>query len=335
MLEVEDWTQPTSQKRHTVSRRITSPPPPPSNEPKLASSAPDLPSGPPEAEVEETFRVTRPPTSHLFPVVRNRSSSSPSARPSSLSRLLAQASADAGTSGKSPTQSNTPPLTPATKAPEPTPLSPTEVPATSPSKSMPIPASSPPPITTAVPIASAPSTATVQPSPVVPNKLTLDAAMMQPYPVRPGSRASRVSTTSRYSAGLIPSVGGSASTGHVSIPKAIATTALTDQTILSTSPTSQGISTSTSETPSPRGSVTDGLAGIFGSSRRRLTSTHSPLGKTSLLSPALDTTAEAAPHARTGSTSSALANLASWSVSLGRRRKSANLDPPAEEGSGS
>lgn len=92
MLEVEDWTNPN--KKRLSSKRIsaevqdgkegsvTSPPKP---------STSVLPPGPPEPDVEDTFMVTHPTNLHLFPS-RGRSDSTPAARPSSLSRLLAQAS---------------------------------------------------------------------------------------------------------------------------------------------------------------------------------------------------------------------------------------------------
>lgn len=118
MLEVEDWTQPSHQnKRRLSSRKVSS-----DMESKvspLASSTPALPPGPPEAEVEDTFLVTHPPNSHLFPV-RTRANSSPTARPSSLSRLLAQAPTEtqldtipaSRTRTPSPTTSPPPPPSP-------------------------------------------------------------------------------------------------------------------------------------------------------------------------------------------------------------------------------
>ncbi|KAF8190503.1 hypothetical protein BJ912DRAFT_1100883 [Pholiota molesta] len=94
MLEVEDWTQPT----HNNKRRVSGKKALSDNETKEAFQATGklspsaLPPAPPEADVEDTFEVTHPPNSHLFPT-RARANSSPSARPSSsLSRLLAQAS---------------------------------------------------------------------------------------------------------------------------------------------------------------------------------------------------------------------------------------------------
>ncbi|KAH9922465.1 uncharacterized protein B0H18DRAFT_1017593 [Fomitopsis serialis] len=96
MLEVEDWTQPAypAKRRDTARhgsaevKESTSPPPP---SPPLQEASPlPVPAGPPENEVEDSFSATRPPNSRLFPV-RPRVNSSPTAGPSSLSRLLAQA----------------------------------------------------------------------------------------------------------------------------------------------------------------------------------------------------------------------------------------------------
>ena len=86
MLEVEDWTQPSQSNKRRVSSRKTSTST--EKEPKVVSTveAPNIPPEPPQAEVEDSFRVNRPP--HLFNPVRTRANSSPTAGPSSLSRLL-------------------------------------------------------------------------------------------------------------------------------------------------------------------------------------------------------------------------------------------------------
>ncbi|KAF8966554.1 autophagy-related protein 11-domain-containing protein [Flammula alnicola] len=121
MLEVEDWTQPShNNKRRLSAKKVIG-----DNESKegfetgpakLSPSA--LPPGPPEAEVEDTFLVTHPPNSHLFPA-RARANSSPGARPSSsLSRLLAQAS-----SAPENMNENLPEPTPEVRSPTP-PISP-------------------------------------------------------------------------------------------------------------------------------------------------------------------------------------------------------------------
>ena len=121
MLEVEDWTQSTqANKRRASSKKaaivldvaksevLISP----SHSPEL----PTIPPGPPHAEVENAFSATQPPTSHLFPV-RTRANSSPSAGPSSLSRLLAQASTENGLEANSPSPERS--LSPPTPPPPP------------------------------------------------------------------------------------------------------------------------------------------------------------------------------------------------------------------------
>ncbi|CAK5282862.1 unnamed protein product [Mycena citricolor] len=85
MLEVEDWTQQQPQRRKGSSRRESAGQPTSlllSSDGSPPARLTGLPSGPPEAQVEDTFTQT-----HVFP----RTSSSPPVRPSSLSRLLAQA----------------------------------------------------------------------------------------------------------------------------------------------------------------------------------------------------------------------------------------------------
>lgn len=292
MLEVEDWTQPVSQKRHTSSRRVTAPLERPLQK---STTPPDLPTGPPENAVEEAFRATRPPTSDLFPV-RKRSSSSPSARPSSLSRLLAQATLE----NQAASTSAAPPTSPAHMASAPTLLQPPESVTES--------ETSPPPTTSP---SSHPSTVQQTTQPVTP---VLPA---HPSPLRPGSRASRMSSSSRYSAGLIPGV----SIGTTTIPKAVATTAITEQPFLSTSPIPQESGATVGQSPAPTS-----LMNIFGNSRRRVSSfnisPNSPLGKRTIVPPTLSTSPESISHVRAApTTSSALANLASWGVSLGRKRR--------------
>ncbi|KAF9061726.1 hypothetical protein BDP27DRAFT_1428649 [Rhodocollybia butyracea] len=121
MLEVEDWTQaqPSHNKRKVSKKRSSDPVPKPS----LASSTPALPPGPPEPEVEDTFQVAPASSSHLL-TSRTRSNSSPSARPSSLSRLLAQASPDASTDAPPPPFSDSDDQTPFPTSSSPPPPSP-------------------------------------------------------------------------------------------------------------------------------------------------------------------------------------------------------------------
>ncbi|KAJ7275721.1 putative peripheral membrane protein [Mycena rebaudengoi] len=270
MLEVEDWTQPSQQNKR---KEPQSP---------LVDSTPTLPPGPPEAEVEDSFLPTHHSSNlHLFPA-RTRSSSSPPVRPSSLSRLLAQASPD----------SHLEPVASRNRTPSP-PISP------------------PPPASPSQYIGSAPHHVPVLSS-----------------PLRPGSRASRISTTSRFSVGRIPALG-SASSGSPGA-KAPPTTALADPLLLSSSPSSGEANPFRSpSTPSPDESMTDGVSNVLRHSRRRTSSYHvprtSPLAPTSISeSPSTSTvtTATVGPVKPTITASNTLANLASsWGVSFGRRKK--------------
>ncbi|KAH6906807.1 hypothetical protein BKA70DRAFT_398740 [Coprinopsis sp. MPI-PUGE-AT-0042] len=90
MLEVEDWTQPSQNKRRVSSRKVTamekdhndiSP-----SALGMLRTSPPMPTNALPVEVEDKFHL-----SNAYPA-RGRSNSSPAARPSSLSRLLAQAS---------------------------------------------------------------------------------------------------------------------------------------------------------------------------------------------------------------------------------------------------
>ncbi|KAG6840471.1 hypothetical protein C0991_006497 [Blastosporella zonata] len=269
MLEVEDWTQPSHNKRRVSSRKVSS-----EQEAKdiaLSTSPPALPPGPPEIEVEESFLVTHPPNSALFPV-RTRANSSPTARPSSLSRLLAQA-------------------TPENHL-EPVPQSPLRTP--SPTISPPLPSSSH-------------HTGSI---PYHPNT---------PSPLRPGSRASRLSTTSRFSSRL-PALGNVASSSS----KAAPTIALSEQPI-SASPTSGSLDGSPfglPATPSSDGSISDGIANAL-ATRRRTSSYHIP--KASPLAAASSSAqGRVSQAARTSLTAThTLATLASsWGVAFSRRKKS-------------
>jgi len=289
MLEVEDWTQPTPQNKRRVSSRKVSKE---QAQSPLIDSTAALPPGPPEAEVEDSFLTTHSPNLHLFPV-RSRSSSSPPVRPSSLSRLLAQAPPE-------PQVDQLPP-------PDRTPSPPT----------------SPPP-------------------PVSPTHYTGSIPQHVPAlssPLRPGSRASRISTTSRFSVGRIPALG-SASSGSPNT-KAPPTTALAEQLILSSSPSSGEANPFRSpSTPSPDDSMSEGVSNVLRHTRRRTASYHVP--RTSPLAPASiseststsTSTATAGPARPTATASNTLANLASsWGVSFGRKKKpeiSATLASTAE-----
>ncbi|KAJ4473012.1 putative peripheral membrane protein [Lentinula aciculospora] len=228
MLEVEDWTQPAHEKRK-VSRKRTSDS---ERKPSLASSTPALPPGPPEPEVEDTFQMAPTTSSHLL-ASRARSNSSPSnARPSSLSRLLAQASPESPAAEVTPqpfptadyNQTNSP---------------------TSPS----------------LPLDSAP----------LPKITSSPQALSPQSPLRPGSRASRLSTTSRFSGGRIAPFG-SVSSGS-STNKANPTIALSSQNLVS-SPSSAGVSDRRDDTafPSPGASPSNMASTLKKHFRNRTTS---------------------------------------------------------------
>ncbi|GLB42084.1 putative autophagy-related protein 11 [Lyophyllum shimeji] len=272
MLEVEDWTQPSHNKRRVSSRKVSNDKPP--KEPVSGNSPPAIPPGPPESEVEESFLVTHPPNSALFPV-RTRANSSPSARPSSLSRLLAQAT----------------PETPL----EPVPQSPIRTPS---------PTISPP-----------------QPSPSQPTGSTPQYLPGVPSPLRPGSRASRLSTTSRFSVSRLPALGNAVAGSPIA--KAAPTTALSEEPMVSSSPTSgsaDGSPFGLPATPSPDGSVSDGIPNTL-LNRRRTTSYHVP--KTSPLAASSPAQGRVSQASRTSLTAtSTLASLAnSWGVAFSRRKK--------------
>ncbi|KAJ7802672.1 putative peripheral membrane protein [Mycena olivaceomarginata] len=292
MLEVEDWTQPSQQNKRRVSSRKVSKEQPQSA--LLDPATPALPSGPPEADVEDSFLTTHSPNLHLFPV-RSRSTSSPPVRPSSLSRLLAQA----------PPESQLEPIpSPPNKSPSP-PISP------------------PPPASPSHHTGSIPQHVPVLSS-----------------PLRPASRASRISTTSRFSVGRIPALG-SASSGSPGA-KAPPTTALAEQLILSSSPSSGGEANpfGSPSTPSPDDSMAEGVSNVLRHSRRRTSSYHvprtSPLAPTSVSESTSTSTVHAGPTKPTTTASNTLANLASsWGVSFGRKKKAENtatLASTAENG---
>ncbi|KIK99177.1 hypothetical protein PAXRUDRAFT_569510 [Paxillus rubicundulus Ve08.2h10] len=280
MLEVEDWTQSSQINKRRPNPRKASALSDPGTEKRgtpLVPERPSIPPGPPRAEVEHSFSVTQPPTSHLFPT-RPRANSTPSAGPSSLSRLLAQA---------------VPESPPEKPAPEFIPLSRDECIITDP----PLPPPSPSP---------------KQPTSSVPQSQVVPVASS---PLRPGSRASRASTTSRFSARL-PTLAGVSSTG--SAVKAVATTAVTEHILPTIAPPHE-VSSRTGS-PSPQESLSEVMSNMT-LSRRRTTSYQvsrsSPLGSGLPNIP---------PQAQTAT--STLANFASnWVVPFGRRKK-------AEPGSG-
>lgn len=278
LLQVEDWTHTTT----AAARRRASAPHKVSTEPVEGSTVPLSPPAEltptlPQNEVEEAFEVTRAPNSHLFPVVRSRSNSSPSAGPSSLSRLLAQAG---------PTSEH--------QAPEPIPPSPDA------------------PVRTHSPIAMTPPSAAAPSPPSHPPRPNL------PSPLRPGSRASRLSTSSsRFSAGRLPTFGSASSgTSVAAAVKAAPTTALSGRPTSPAAVDGQVQTGTTNSTPSPAESTSGGLSNIS-LQRRRTASYHvqprSPLSTTA-------TTTSVATMNRPPS-GSAFASLASWGSAFGRKKR--------------
>ncbi|KAK0203419.1 putative peripheral membrane protein [Desarmillaria ectypa] len=284
MLQVEDWTQPAQQnrRRSSAAKSMKDPDSPQQPTALTNGSPPTLPPAPPEAEVEDTFQVTHPPTSRLFPL-RTRANSSPSTRPSSLSRLLAQASQD--------------------PRPEETPSPPPP----------------PPPVRTPSPVAQSSQSPAPLPSPTHPVGSIPHHASMLPSPLRPGSRASKTSSASRFSVGRMPALGSvSSSLGA----KATATTALSDEPIAS-SPSAESQSEGVASIPSPDDSISNGMSNML-NIRRRTTSYHRPSARAASESSTSNTVTEGVSSRPVTTASSALANLASsWGVSFGRKKKAA------------
>ncbi|KAH9026734.1 putative peripheral membrane protein [Lactarius pseudohatsudake] len=225
-------------------------------------------SAPPENEVEEeTFHPARAPNSRHFPAARlGSNSTTPVAGPSSLSRLLAQA----------PVVPELPPLDQTPHLPSPVP-SPTRTPSPHPPAPFP---------TTTLPATTAPG---------------------RPHssPLRPGSRASRLSTSSRYSTPRLPAFGGAGG----SPAKAVPTTAITAPPVME-DPGTGAFGSPTKTAPQPVESVGEGMASLL--ARRRTTSFHLPASGSPLAAPVPRQTAGPA---------GAFANLASWGTSFSRRRK--------------
>ncbi|KAK0220473.1 putative peripheral membrane protein [Armillaria fumosa] len=281
MLQVEDWTQPAQQNRRRSSAAKSIKEPGSPQQPTALTNG-TLPPAPPEAEVEDTFQVTHPPTSRLFPL-RTRANSSPSTRPSSLSRLLAQASQD---------------------------LRPEETPSPPPP---------PPPVRTPSPVAHSPQSPVPLPSPTHPVGSIPHHATMHPSPLRPGSRASKTSSASRFSVGRMPALGSvSSSLGA----KATATTAISDEPVAS-SPSAESQYERVTSVPSPDDSISNGMGNVL-NIRRRTTSYHRPSARASSESSTSNTVTEGVSSRPVTTASSALANLASsWGVSFGRKKKAA------------
>lgn len=277
MLEVEDWTQAGQMNKRRPAVRKVSALSDPETDRKTSSDPPEPspspPPAPPQSEFESVFSATQPPTSLSFPV-RARANSTPIAGPSSLSRLLAQAPPENSMEIIPSSRDVSPPTTP----PPPPPL-------------------------------PSPPTQLVDLNAQQPASLTHVPRI--PSPLRPGSRASRGSSSSRFSAARLPPLA-SVSASPTAV-KAVATTALTEHDLSSISPPHEY--SASGGPPSPQGSLSEGMTSIF-LNRRRTTSHHVPRS-----SPLASSNFSGAPSA-----TSTLASLASNFVPFGRRKK---VDMPA------
>ena len=247
MLEVEDWTQQTqtqASKRRAYSRRVTSLTAEMEPNPVIVEEPLPVPA---EPEVEESFTTPRP-----FPA-RSRANSTPSAGPSSLSRLLAQA----------PTEVPPDPVT--TTTPERVEAFPEvviddkELEAVSheqqeqeeqpPSEDPDAISPSPPPIT--IPIYRSPR---------------------QQSPLRPGSRSSKVSVTSRMSIRIKP---GGTVTGKASPTTAITGLPITTGKLPGDPPAVRRAG----ETPTPEGSPSDSMSNLLKQHHRRRSTLSYPVSR--------------------------------------------------------
>jgi autophagy-related protein 11 len=310
MLEVEDWTQqPQTQasKRRTYIRRVTSPTIETEPKPVLVEEPLPIPA---EPEVEESFTTPRP-----FPT-RSRANSTPSAGPSSLSRLLAQAHIEATQdpiTAPTPDRAQPPPeMVLDNKEPE------VEAPEQQEQQEQ-----------------LQPGADTASPSPpsiVIP----FHSSPQQLSPMGPGSRSSKVSITSRMSIGR--KQGGST--------KASPTTAITGLPITAgILPGDLSAVRRNGETPTSEGSPSDGMSNLLKQHHRRRSTTSSysvsrgfPLtsGTTTAISHATNVqgSTDIRNETSTSGAGSRLASLASgWGVTFGRRRKAAVLDSIPQQAS--
>jgi autophagy-related protein 11 len=282
MLEVEDWTQAGQMNKRRPAARKVSALSDPETDRKTNSDPPEPspspPPVPPQSEFESVFSATQPPTSLSFPV-RARANSTPVTGPSSLSRLLAQAPPENSMEIIPSSRDVSPPTTPPPPPPPPSP---------------PLPS---------------PPTQLVDLNTQQPPSLT--HAPRIPSPLRPGSRASRGSSSSRFSAVRLPPL--ASVSASPTLVKAVATTALTEHDLSSISPPREY--SASGGPPSPQGSLSEGMTSIF-LNRRRTTSHHVPRS-----SPLASSNFSGAPSA-----TSTLASLASNFVPFGRRKK---VDMPA------
>lgn len=282
MLEVEDWTQSAQNKRRSSAKKFI-PNVQDGKDNSISKSTKLNPSTrPPEPEVEDSFM---PPNSHLFPT-RARSSSSPTARPSSLSRLLAQASS--ALEGSIDTVTEKP--------------SPLPDPETPPGGVSPV---GEPPFQPVITTFESTINDCVNLSSAHGNSNSINHTIPN-TPLRPGSR---LSDASKFSLNRIPA--------FAPQTKSTATTALSDQ-VISTSPESNPFKSPM--TPSADESVSEAISNTINKAnhRRRTTSYH-----TARASPLVPSSAQGtiAPQHPSLNATATLVNLAnSWKMSLGRKK---------------
>ncbi|GJE85510.1 ATG11 domain-containing protein [Phanerochaete sordida] len=350
-LEVEDWTQPASSSKRRASTKkgpLSPTQADPPTAPDALAEQPPTP-GPPnaDAEVEESFPSRSPAANHFG--ARARGNSAASAGPSSLSRLLAQAQPEnSSESSGAQSQPRTPPPPPASTSPQfqppqPSQSPPSQSPPPPPHPRSPSPTPTPPPQQQqqqqqqqpTPPPPPSPSHTAVSPTLTTPQSTTV------PLPLRSGSRASRLSSSSRLSSARLP---------FANAVKSPATTALAPEPSLSPASASDAFSSprgspSDAHSASPAGSPTDGLSAVLAHQRRARPTSYQP-ARGAPLSPALALPAAASSSSTVGvragdggagaagvgaggaglTARTRLASLASsWGVSFGRRR----ADPPA------
>ncbi|PPR01236.1 hypothetical protein CVT24_006000 [Panaeolus cyanescens] len=385
MLEVEDWTQPSTNKRRQSSRKVSN------DEARdifqngglrpLSPTALPTPGPPDGGEVEDSFLVAAHANSHFFPT-RARANSSPQARPSSLSRLLAQAPSGPEPAAAEPLTSQDNTVVPPAAIRTPSPRLADKV--------LPLPSSS---YNTAS--GSAPhspsvgnfnsrhnvntTNTTANPNPIITSSSSNNNANVpvpvpsasSPSPLRPGSRASRLSNASKFSVGRIPP-GLGAVVGNQT--KAAPTTALSDQqlsvdVVSSASSASPRVVPAELESSSPFRSPTveigpshtdetvTSLAQITQKAHRRRTASPFTPRTSPLADPTVTTLSRVEHPSPSTSTQPAafvasrpamiatntLANLAtSWGMSFGRKKRSSttevdvssnNAEPAVQDGS--
>lgn len=319
MLEVEDWTQPSStSKRRTNSKKTALS----ANVSEAASPAGDTPEstpGPPDpdAEVEEAFPYRSGALDQM--ASRARGSSASTAGPSSLSRLLAQAPPESSVEG---------PAGP----PEPPEARPPSRPQT------------PPPATPKPAEAAAPPQPPSSPSHTASTPRSGSAHLHH----RSVSRASHISSSSRFSGGRLPFAGATAKASATTALQVAAPEQAAAAAVAGSSASTDTFATSplSSSSLSPEGSPTEGLAGMLPhhQAHRRRTSSYQP-ARQSPLAPGLALPALAAPSAgvlsgveRGGAAGgltarTRLASLASsWGVAFGRRKGLDSPGPPGASG---